>query len=450
VTTTGPDIYGPTAQTRARLGTLWHYNPTGSTEVLPGCTPLRWSPLVGSENWDHAMLAGQMLAETLEGASDSSETNNFFRQTAHEIVSVVLYGAASAGKDMEFVLDAMYGMRSALHELEQIIFNSDSQNAKRFFTSLMSADDRTKRNIETTAKLCFKAYTTNRALASSLHPNFNPAEFARSSDTIYITAPPNQQELVGPLIVNLLAHVRDARYELELAEAGQHPAMYWALDELSSMARIRRFPQLVSQSGSTGLFITACLQDLSQAERIWGSEGKNLPSFMSAVVFPGVGNRETLETIASYGEKVWITKVAQSWSESTSHSTSSGRGPEGANSSTSSTTSTTDGHTESVHLIQRITTGDVRNARAGYGAERISSANRAVFIGNGDPVAVETMPYYETRPFREALISNAVWSASQDHHTLTPPRLGTYRLSPDWLAKYKKVLEPRTAEQSNT
>jgi hypothetical protein len=147
------------------------------------------------------MLAGQMLAETLEGAGDSSETNKFFQQTAHEIVSVVLYGAASAGKDMDFVLDAMYGMRGALYELEQIIFNSDSQNAKRFFTSLTLADDRTKRNIETTAKLCFKAYTTNRALASSLHPNFNPAKFARSSDTIYITAPPNQQELVGPLIV---------------------------------------------------------------------------------------------------------------------------------------------------------------------------------------------------------------------------------------------------------
>ncbi|HKR50965.1 MAG TPA: hypothetical protein VJT72_15550, partial [Pseudonocardiaceae bacterium] len=63
VTTKGPDIYRPTAQTRARLGTLWHYNPSGSDEVLPGCIPLRWSPLVGAENWDQAMLAGHLLTE---------------------------------------------------------------------------------------------------------------------------------------------------------------------------------------------------------------------------------------------------------------------------------------------------------------------------------------------------------------------------------------------------
>jgi hypothetical protein len=166
---------------------------------------------------------------------------------------------------------------------------------------------------------------------------------------------------------------------------------------------------------------------------------------MSAVVFPGVGNRETLETIASYGEKVWITKVTQSWSESTSHSTSSGRGPEGGNSSTSSTTSTTEGQTESLHLIQRITTGDVRNARAGHGAEHISSNNRAVFIGNGEPVAVQTMPYYSTPPFREALISNAIWAASQGHHTLTSPQLSIDRLPQSWLTRYKSVLEPNTS-----
>ena len=441
VTTKGPDIYGPTAQTRARLGTLWHYNPTGSDGVLPGCIPLRWSPLVGAQNWDQAMLTGHSLAEALEGAGESSATNKFFQQTAHEIVSVVLHGAAIAGKDMEFVLDAMYGMKSAVQELEQIIFSSDSQNAKRFFTSLVSADERTKRNIETTAKLCFKAYSTDKALASSLCPNFDPAAFARSSDTIYITAPANQQELVGPLIVTLLTQIRDARYELELAEAGQHPPMYWALDELSSMARIKRFPQLVSQSGSTGLFITACLQDLSQAERIWGSEGRNLPSFMTAVIFPGIGNKETLETISAYGEKVWITKVTQSWSTSASTSESWATGDQRVNYSSTSATNSTQGKSETVHLIQRMTTGDVRGARAGIGAEHISGDNRAVLIGSDHPIAVETMPYYATSPFREALIDNAVWAASQGYHTLPTPRLNTDDLSQPWREKYESVLE---------
>jgi hypothetical protein len=88
-----------------------------------------------------------------------------------------------------------------------------------------------------------------------------------------------------------------------------------------------------------------------------------------------------------------------------------------------------------------MTTGDVRSARAGIGAEHISGDNRAVLIGSEHPIAVETMPYYATSPFREALIENAVWAVSQGHQTLPTPRLNTDGLSQFWRDKYEGVLE---------
>jgi hypothetical protein len=45
------DLAQATAQTRARLGTVWHFNP-GEGPLLPGAKELRWSPLQGAgEVW---------------------------------------------------------------------------------------------------------------------------------------------------------------------------------------------------------------------------------------------------------------------------------------------------------------------------------------------------------------------------------------------------------------
>lgn len=49
VTTKGATLYVPTAQTRARMGQLWHFNPSGEGKTLPGCKELRWSPLAGGK-----------------------------------------------------------------------------------------------------------------------------------------------------------------------------------------------------------------------------------------------------------------------------------------------------------------------------------------------------------------------------------------------------------------
>ena len=94
--------------------------------------------------------------------------------------------------------------------------------------------------------------TPTRSGQRAAHPNFDPARFAASADTIYITAPEHRQALCAPLIVGLLEQVRHAVYERAASEAAEGPAMLWALDEVANIAPIHDLPALISQAGGPG------------------------------------------------------------------------------------------------------------------------------------------------------------------------------------------------------
>ena len=55
--------------------------------------------------------------------------------------------------------------------------------------------------------------TPTRSGRAPPSPNFDPARFAASTDTIYVTAPEHRQALCAPLIVGLLEQIRHAVYE---------------------------------------------------------------------------------------------------------------------------------------------------------------------------------------------------------------------------------------------
>jgi type IV secretory pathway TraG/TraD family ATPase VirD4 len=202
VTSKHATLYGPTAQTRARMGDLWHYNPSGEGPTLKGTKELRWSPLVGAQDWAIARRTGQAINDTLGVVAQESSNGEFFRKTAGHVVAVVVHGAALANRDMDFVLDVMSNDPPAWHELQRSILGSGNNHARRWLKGIQNTDSRTRDNIMITAQLCFDAYSFDEAVSSTVDPNFDPHLFAASeADTIYVTCSPTEQETVGALIV---------------------------------------------------------------------------------------------------------------------------------------------------------------------------------------------------------------------------------------------------------
>jgi type IV secretory pathway TraG/TraD family ATPase VirD4 len=74
---------------------------------------------------------------------------------------------------------------------------------------------------------------------------------------------------------------------------------------VANIAPLHDLPTVVSEGGSQGVVTLACLQDLSQAGARWGREADGFLSlFQAKVVFPGIGDIRTLETISKLGGDV--------------------------------------------------------------------------------------------------------------------------------------------------
>jgi hypothetical protein len=140
------------------------------------------------------------------------------------------------------------------------------------------------------------AYRSEAVLETAKDPNFDPVAFARSSDSLYICAPAQEQDQLAPLVVALLEQIRAA------TSPGRPTPPRWlfALDEVANIAPLSSLPALAAEGGGQGLVTLACLQDLSQARVRWGRGGRGFFTlFGTKVILPGVADHRTLQLISA-------------------------------------------------------------------------------------------------------------------------------------------------------
>src|SRR5581483_6035182 len=167
--------------------------------------------------------------------------------------------------------------------------------ASDLLRGVLATDERELSGIWSTASSVMAAYRSDAALASAMAPNFDPAMFSKSADTVYVCASGRHQDLVGPLVAGLISDVRSAVYR----DGGVGYPVMLALDEVANIAPLSDLPALVSEGGGQGVLTLACLQDLSQGRQRWGQQADGFGSlFRSTVVLPGIGDVRTLEALS--------------------------------------------------------------------------------------------------------------------------------------------------------
>jgi type IV secretion system protein VirD4 len=349
-TSTKDDVLRATGLARARLGTIWHYGPDGSPPP-PGTKPLRWSPIPPSRDWSTAQGLAKAISDSSRKSSDrgggGSDASAFFGNRAAAFIAAVLHAAAIADRPMQWVLRATAGNEKVVEEAVDILndaIGSEASLAADSLQGIIDQDPRTKTNIYATAEVAFSVYRLPGALRTTEDPNFDPAKFVAgdpdgtnvhraiwysdrtppeinarmeewiewgSYDTVYITASGTQQNLVAPLVAGLLTQIREAVYTQHRQDdaAGYYgrPPVVWALDELASLP-MQDLPETLTQSGSQGLLIAACLQDLGLVERKWDTNPESfLTLFGDIVIHPGIRDTKTLEAISTIVGKQWVT-----------------------------------------------------------------------------------------------------------------------------------------------
>jgi type IV secretion system protein VirD4 len=295
-TSTKNDVARATRAARSRGGRAWVFDPTGAGGGgSGGGEELRWSPVPSSRPWDGALLMARAMTSRIgTGTTDRSH----WASRAQALLAPLLHAAAVHGREMEVVVD--WVMR---HELDEPgILLEDERCSKLAFASLLGllkTEDRERSSIFSATADALQAYTSENALAAAREPNFDVEAFVRSSATVYINAPAEEQAAAAPIVCGLLSEIRRASYRAHAAGQLTHGRVLFALDEVANIAPLEELPQIASEGGGQGLILLAALQDLSQARQRWGAQADGfLTLFGAKLILPGVADARTLEAIS--------------------------------------------------------------------------------------------------------------------------------------------------------
>lgn len=301
-TSTKPEVLDATFATRGAIGRCLLFDPTGSNTPA-GVEPLRWSPLQSCSAWDGALSTARSLVEVASSRSSARGESSHWTERAQILLAPLLHAAALDGADMRTVLT--WVDRRKAQDARNILAcapGGPTELADNALEGMASTDERELSGIWSTASGALSGYRTERALATTVRPDFDAHAFVRSSDSLYICAPAHRQALVAPMVVGLIEDIRTAAYE-RAATLGQgdhtDPAVLLALDEVANIAPLPNLPSMISEGGGQGVLTLACLQDLSQARRRWPGDADGYPSlFGTTVVLPGIGDVRTLEALS--------------------------------------------------------------------------------------------------------------------------------------------------------
>ncbi|WLF51507.1 type IV secretory system conjugative DNA transfer family protein [Rhodococcus opacus] len=153
-------------------------------------------------------------------------------------------------------------------------------------------------------------------------PHFDPREFVRSNDTIYLLSREGNGS-AGPLVTALTVAICEAAEELATrSKGGRLPVpLLAALDESANVVRWTQLPKLYSHYGSRGIVIMAILQSYAQGTEVWGNKGMGMLHSAANVKVYGGGCEVAVDD--NYLRSL-STAIGEHWEYS--GSVSSGRG----------------------------------------------------------------------------------------------------------------------------
>ena len=201
---------------------------------------------------------------------------------------------------MEAVVEWVLG-----HDLEPAgILLEDERCSRLAFNTLLglhNTEDRERSSIFSAAADALQPYTSETALKAARDPNFDPAGFVRSADTIYIHAPAEEQAAVAPIVCGLLAEIRRQTYRAHNTGQLAGGGMLFALDEVANIAPLggaaadrlrRRRPRPHPVGSLAGPLPSPTALGSAQADGF-------LTLFGTKLILPGIADTRTLDAIST-------------------------------------------------------------------------------------------------------------------------------------------------------
>ncbi|MGC8480326.1 MAG: type IV secretory system conjugative DNA transfer family protein [Acidimicrobiales bacterium] len=296
VTSTKTDLIEATYAMRRARGRLWLFDPSGTITCPAGVTPARWSLVSEATSYDTATVIASEAVDTALGIQHGASAH--WSDRAKALLGPLLFAAHRSEGEIEDVV-RWIDTRNAESAMS-ILVGVGAYRAEEVLSGILQSESKELSAIYSTASAALGAYRTEAALAVGAVTNFDVSSFVASSDTLYVVAPATVQRQCAPIVVGLLEAVREHSYRQNTTRGSQHPRVRFLLDEMANIAPLSNLGSVLSEGASQGIELLGCLQDLTQARLRWPELSKGfLTLFGTTVLLPGIGDLETLRTVAA-------------------------------------------------------------------------------------------------------------------------------------------------------
>jgi type IV secretory pathway TraG/TraD family ATPase VirD4 len=286
---------------------VWIYAPLNEP-VAGEC--VGWTPLVGCEFRERALLMAQWIFDAdpaASAASDSSGGARFYNREAVELLMPSLLQAAALGRyQMADVLGWLRGGVDALDRPRELLAREPEVDTLAWASAeaiagVQALDERARSYLTMSAAQLISAYRLP-AVQQADREGFDPDALLRSNGTLYLIAPEGQTDALAPIFGGILGEILRA-CELRsqrVADPRRLVALKVLADEAAHLAPLGKLPTYLSVSASWGVRFCVVYQSLADVRHRYGVQADTvLANTLVKLVLGPIHDRATRDEVVA-------------------------------------------------------------------------------------------------------------------------------------------------------
>jgi type IV secretion system protein VirD4 len=306
------DLLRDTLAWRKSCGTVWCFDPAGST----GRPSDRWSPLGSSWSWIGAKRSAADLTQVARSDGTSAD-GEFWYATAAKLIAPLLFAAARSHRDIADVV--RWVDTQEITEVLDILEDVGEPEPLQAARATWQREERQRSSIYTTAETVLEPFTGIDYDRVDLGPNasseIDPDALLNGNNTLYICAPAHDQRRLRGLFTALVSQVLEVAFGRAARQSAPlSPPLLLLLDEAANIAPLAELDALASTCAGHGIQLVTVWQDLSQLSARYGTRAHTVINNHRAKVFlSGIADPGTLDhaSILAGDEELFVSSVTR-------------------------------------------------------------------------------------------------------------------------------------------
>ncbi|GHF47809.1 hypothetical protein GCM10010218_31540 [Streptomyces mashuensis] len=315
LTSNKADVYTVTKAERAKVGTVWTFDPQG---IAHSPREMWWDMLADAATVEGARrLAGHFIG----AVNDDASKRDFWISAAQNTLTALFHAANRGGRQVRDVLSwlADPADRTPVDLLRDAGMEALAEQLQGTIRGAVETRD----GIYETARQCVACLLDPKIAAwvtpDPRVPQFQPDTHALSRDTLYLLSKDGGGSAAGVIAAVADSALRAGVVAAERMGGRLEPPMTAVLDEAANVCRISDLPDLYSHFGSRGINVVTLLQSYRQGSRVWGEAGMDALWGAATIKLLGAGldDADFIEKISRLVGEHDVSTVSYSKSGST-------------------------------------------------------------------------------------------------------------------------------------